>query len=459
MIKSDYISAFRDKKHIFHGASLFETEGRYVLCERNGHILITERFLVDHLRKKELPVNALNALIQRRFVSAKKDTEDNKDVCEIKPEFFMVDLTNRCNMKCKYCLRDIDSKNSSIDKKVLDDICNYIMEYCDKEKLPHISIQAWGGEPLLEVDSILYMCNNIKPSITKVHFSIETNATLLSEEIVKKLYDNKIEIGISIDGDKETHDAQRVFPSGMGTHEIVAKNLKYAQSVYNDNVGSITTVTKKNINELERILEYYATDLRLTQIKMNFVHKSGFSECDDLCLSEEEISCASERILNKIVELNERGYNIREYNTIVKLKNLLFREYSDICLSKGCCGGRKMIVFGMDGNIFPCELTDYSDECLGNIYDGISLIDMVKSAENTKSYFKKKHVDRCDDCAWYYYCRGGCTVRVMSTGENPPAIDKTECAVNTVLYPLLINLILTKPDIINKLLGYTAVKL
>ena len=49
--------------------------------------------------------------------------------------------------------------------------------------------------------------------------------------------------------------------------------------------------------------------------------------------------------------MQERGYDVMEHNIFIKLKNLLFREYTDICLSCGCCGGKKMIVFDMDGNI------------------------------------------------------------------------------------------------------------
>lgn len=45
--------------------------------------------------------------------------------------------------------------------------------------------------------------------------------------------------------------------------------------------------------------------------------------------------------LYKIIELQERGYDVMEHNIFIKLKNLLFREYADICLSCGCCGGEK----------------------------------------------------------------------------------------------------------------------
>lgn len=70
----------------------------------------------------------------------------------------------------------------------------------------------------------------VSPQNTNVHFSIETNAVLLSEEIINILYDQKIGLGISIDGYKAIHNLQRVFVDGRGSHEIVEKNFLLAKN-------------------------------------------------------------------------------------------------------------------------------------------------------------------------------------------------------------------------------------
>ena len=44
-------------------------------------------------------------------------------------------------------------------------------------------------------------------------------------------------------------------------------------------------------------------------------------------------------------------------------------------------------------------------------------------------------------------------MRVMSNKNNKD-VDITECEINKVLYPELIKLIIDKPEIVNKMLGW-----
>ncbi len=119
-----------------------------------------------------------------------------------------------------------------------------------------------------------------------------------------------------------------------------------------------------------------------------------------------------------------------------------------------------MIVFDRLGNIYPCELTDFPEEAIGNIREmDKTLIDIVKNSMDTNAYFVPKRIEKCDKCPWYLYCGGGCTVRILNSGYQPPAVDEIECSVNRVLYPAIIELVLTKPQVVNKILGYEGVRL
>lgn len=451
-----YLSPFTDSDsgNKFVGGFLYSCDEGSLLTNGKGNILILDSHTTDLLCNQTIPKRLLPVFESRGFLSS---------VCfcskSIKPEFFMIDLTSRCNMACKYCLRDIHADGESMSEEILRQICEYIVTYCDETNLPHVSIQAWGGEPLLELESIIYMREWIHPRTTKVHFSIETNATLLTENVLNQLYDAKIGIGISIDGTEQCHNRQRVFVSGKNTHSIVVSNLRRALDKYGERLGTITTITKQNCNQITDILEYFAIDLGLQNIKCNFVHESKFAvNAENLCLSREEITTTELRMLEKIVELTERGYHIREKNIMTKIKNLLFSEYSDICISRGCNGGKKMIVFDRLGNIYPCELTDFPEETIGNIKEtDKSLIDIVKISMETNAYFVPKHKEKCDTCPWYLYCGGGCTVRILNSGSQPPTVDEIECSINSALYPAIIELVLTKPQVINKILGYEAV--
>lgn len=454
------IKSFEDKTSglVVKVMTAFVGEDKVILFERDGHMLIVDHEVFTHIRRKNLPLELADRLQNRCFTENFVSENSCGEGCQatVLPEFFMIDLTNRCNMHCRYCLRDVGNSDSVISTTTVKDICSYIVQYCDENRLQNVTIQFWGGEPLLEPDKILLIKKLLVPKATKVHFSIETNAILLTDEIIEKLYQNKIGLGISIDGYGAVHDAQRIFPDGRGTHEIVEKNLLRAKKWYGSRLGTITTVTKRNAPYIEETLEYFAATLGLSNIKFNFVHESVFSDCGGLCLSKEEIADTVIRLLNKLVELIERGYCITEYNMKVKLKNLLFRQYSDICHSCGCYGGRKMIVFDMKGGIFPCELTDMPEESVGSIYDNEKLPQILSNAVKNRDFFILKKAALCEECPWYVFCRGGCTVRAISVAKRPPEIDEIECAVNRKLYPALMQLILEKPDVVNQILSETA---
>jgi hypothetical protein len=440
-------------KYRFVESLVYKSMEKAVIFEKNGHLLITSKKNVEELQAGKIPHNIEDILKSRRFIIDKNEKEKSYNV-NIKPEFFMIDMTNKCNMRCEYCLRNTEYDQDSISYTKLDDIIYFIKSYCKENGIKNISVQAWGGEPLLEKDKILYMVNKLKMKNTKVHFSIETNATLLTNNNILSMYESHVGLGISIDGGMNIHNKQRKFISGKDTYDIVINNMQETKNIYNNRIGTITTITRESAKKIESVIDNIVIDLGINNIKMNFVHLSNYRNCNDICLTPKEIAETELRIFRKIIELQEMGYSVIEQNIMAKLKNILFRKYTDVCLSCGCCGGRKMIVFDMHGNIFPCELTDQPEYAIGNIYNGIPLISQIEnSIKGKNSFFDKKENTECIDCYWKIFCKGGCTVRVMSNKNNKD-VDITECEINKVLYPELIKLIIDKPEIVNKMLGW-----
>jgi uncharacterized protein len=62
-----------------------------------------------------------------------------------------IEMTNLCNLKCKYCYVDKEHPRT-ISKEIL----NNILDFLEKKNIKHknLTIQFFGGEPLLEIDKI-----------------------------------------------------------------------------------------------------------------------------------------------------------------------------------------------------------------------------------------------------------------------------------------------------------------
>ena len=161
-------------------------------------------------------------------------------------------------------------------------------------------------------------------------------------------------------------------------------------------------------------------------------------------------------LLNKLIKLNKAGYKITEFNIRDKLLNLLVRGKMNICISQGCLGGIKLIGFDQTGHIYPCDLTDYPEFSIGTIEDG-DLISLISASQKTNEFFNPKHSPLCTDCAWWFYCKGGCTSALKYRNNKIEGVDKFECNVNRKLYPVLLNLIENESELLEPLINTTII--
>ncbi len=136
-------------------------------------------------------------------------------------------LTFRCNLRCKYCYLDnkLKYKKNAISTRTLIkflDFLDYIGYFRKKEEE---RIMFIGGEPLYYPKKIFEFKRiiNERYKNVKFHFQITSNLTLHQRELFK---DKSFHFFVSLDGLKEAHDKNRVFPSGKGSFQIVLKNLQ-----------------------------------------------------------------------------------------------------------------------------------------------------------------------------------------------------------------------------------------
>ena len=93
----------------FLGAYVFEGETRKFLLSDLGYSILLNNVLLEKIKEHKIDEALAVILVQHRFIKLKNYQANGiKSYDEIHPVYFMIDLTNRCNMACKYCLRDGD---------------------------------------------------------------------------------------------------------------------------------------------------------------------------------------------------------------------------------------------------------------------------------------------------------------------------------------------------------------
>lgn len=138
-----------------------------------------------------------------------------------------------CNVRCWYCF---ENKNvgSRITPSIKGNILLFIQNIIkDRPYIKEISIDLFGGEPLLhyeeDLDDFLHQIKNVVEGLgKKATFLFITNGLRLTEEVMDRIKDLSPQFQISIDGYKERHDKIKVLSkhADISTYDLVIHNLK-----------------------------------------------------------------------------------------------------------------------------------------------------------------------------------------------------------------------------------------
>lgn len=426
---------------------LFSSKNKFFLLTDDGCSIILSKYYVSMLENKKGSKKLISKLIRHGF------SHNFNNVCdmpkEVKPNFFIIELTNYCNLACLYCFRG-EHKKLSMSYDTLNNVLDNLYNYLITNNINNFSIQPWGGEPLLEIEKILYIKKYFDDKKIKPMISIETNGILLNEQNVRLLIENNIHFGLSIDGIDKIQNFHRPFSNGEGSMSVLKDNILKIKNNYPEiNLSSISVISKDSIPFIKESIDFLVNELGIISLKMNFVKENPFMDSKIIPLDEENIIKLYEQVIETGIEFYKKGIIFFENNIIQRLNNLLFRDNRNICISRGCMGGYKMVSVDVNGDVYNCELIGDETQKLCSIED--DLIESIKkSIKLGNKYFMEKSNNECLTCPWSVYCKGGCSSNFLNSPSDKN-IDQYTCIVNKYLYPKLIELILNNTDYINAL--------
>lgn len=445
MMVVEHLEAFVCGEFQMHACFVVKTDSGCMLISPDvGTTLCLTLAAYETLVERKPSENLMFVLVQRAFAAYRESRAVSEYSEQIRPEFFLIDLTRNCNLNCSYCFRDFDQESSRISAENIHAICDALIQYWKQNPTLFLKIQGWGGEPLLELPMLLAIRSHFDAVKLHPEIMIETNATLLTADTTRKLLDADIHVGISIDGIAEVQNEQRPFVGGNPSSSAVEAGIACLRKAGFKGFGTITVVTNQTLTHFEQIFRYFVEDLHLRSIKLNLMRQTKANRL--LALNDDEIVLFVEKLLDRMHFYWERGISIVEQNLSQHMQNLLFRPNQNICNACGCHGGYRMLSIDAEGRVYPCELSDYPDLSVGTVqdFDFAGMVHEAKQAGNR--YFGERVQIECTECPWQYYCRGGCRSAALYSTGNPCAIDHTECRYNKVLYPKLAEIILNEPS-------------
>lgn len=340
-------------------------------------------------------------------------------------------ITDKCNFDCKYCFieqgalkgkQQYGNMSYKTAKATVDFFIRQIKK--DREK----KIILYGGEPLLNFDvvkkTVEYIRTKEKKGLTKgpISISLLTNGYSLTKEMCEFFSKNNVNLGISIDGPKKIHDSMRTLINGSGTFNTVLKSLKLLTS-YDKPVGVSCTIAEHNVNQLEKIVEYFHK-IGVKSIGFNILRTARH---------QKELNVEIERVTDALIAAYKkcRKFGINE-DRVFRRRIVPFVEES--FWIRDCAGYGGQIVVLPNGSVGPCHgFIGSKNFFVSNaVYTDIDIC----SHSMWKKWFRRAplFMKDCWDCAVIGLCGGGCAKQAYEDFGSIWAKDKRTCVfVNKVL--------------------------
>ena len=317
--------------------------------------------------KKFIRAEQYQDMISRFYpFSYNREKETNK----IQTANVTFQVTDACNLRCTYCYQ-INKGTHSMPFEVAQKFIDMLLEndentqqYIDTKTCDAIVIEFIGGEPFLEVDLMDQIMEYfIKRMIETDHpwqynwrISISSNGTLYFDPKVQafiKKWMEHLSFNISIDGNKQLHDACRIFPDGTGSYDKAIAAVRHYVDVLGGKMGSKMTLSPANVmytfDAVKGLIEQ-----GYKEINLNCVFEKGWEEKDATILYK-QLEQLSDYILENNLE-DELYISMYEEN--------LFHPKDKNDTQNWCGGNGAMISVDWKGDIYPC--IRYMESSLGN---------------------------------------------------------------------------------------------
>ena len=331
--------------------------------------------------------------------------------------------SGNCNVPCRYCFYHDEQINRDtysygfMSEETLETLIKKALSYADRE----CSFGFQGGEPTLSgldfFRKVVEFQKKYNVHGTRIANAIQTNGLLIDDEWAEFLRENHFLVGLSLDGNKQLHDLNRLDPAGKGTYARVfhAAQVLTAHKV---DFNILTVVTGQTADAISKIYSFYRRSGLLYQ---------QYIPCLDPLEEERGSSPYSltpekyGKFLKTLFDLWYRDLQAGKFIYIRYFENLLgmlLGGHPESCGMSGNCMIQNIVE--ADGSVYPCDFYCLDKWKLGNIRDD----DFASMAENqTASAFlaeAKREMPDCKGCKWYFICRGGCRRDREPIEENAP---------------------------------------
>ena len=228
-------------------------------------------------------------------------------------------VTDDCPCACTYCYqghkghrmmsRETAKKGVDLLFKMYDEDTSSFINKNTKA----IILDFIGGEPLMNIDVIDYICSYFMEECLRRHHpwlltwraSMISNGALYFDPKVQaflKKFNKFVSFGITIDGPKEIHDSCRIYHDGHGNFDDAYRAFKHYNSHYGRNSSTKVTIAPENLDNLNKIIKFFIDD------GVNIIHANTVFEAEWTNDDAKKFYCELKKMADYLLDNNVDAY-------------------------------------------------------------------------------------------------------------------------------------------------------
>jgi SynChlorMet cassette radical SAM/SPASM protein ScmE len=343
------------------------------------------------------------------------------------PRSVEIHITNRCNLRCKYCSHFTSASDvqSDLSKE------EWLKFFEELGRCAVMNVTLEGGEPFYREDLREIIQGILR---NRMRFNILSNGTLITDDMAAFLASTHRCNGVqvSIDGSVPlTHDVFR----GQGSFQKAMEGIKTLQK-HGLRVSVRVTIHRKNVRDLEGIARLLLEEVGLPGFSTNAASFMGLCRhnTEQVQLTIEERFLAMETLLKLSQKYNGRinasAGPLSEARVWIEMAKAS-QENRDQMPGRGyltgCRGTMSKLAVRADGVMIPCsqishiELGQINEDDLKEVWQNHPELNRLRE----RCQIPLSDFEFCRGCPYIGYCTGNCPAVAYTTmgKENHPSPD------------------------------------
>lgn len=312
-------------------------------------------------------------------------------------------VAHTCNLGCGYCYAEqglYKGKATLMSEERAHQYVDWLFEQSDPET-KQLGITFFGGEPLLNMKVMQSAADRAQKKAAEtnksVRFSVTTNGTLVTPEIVDFLAAIDCVVTVSLDGIGKANDRLRPFHSGRGSYDLVLDRIQ--PLLERGKVAARVTVTRQNLDVVETVTTLL--DRGFAEVGCSPVDAKNPAydlKGEDYESLLEGFGVLTRRYIDAAVQGRKYGFS--------NIANIVKAVHQGHNKDYPCGAGLQMVAGAPNGEMSLCHrFVGEPDYVLGDINKGgidghrrLQVLEDIQLAERSD----------CSSCWARYICSGGC---------------------------------------------------